>query len=63
MDLNIAIRTFVIKNKKFYYNVGGGIVEDSVPEDEHQETLDKGLALKETLEFFSQKNLDLLKDN
>ena len=63
MDLNIAIRTFVIKNKKFYYNVGGGIVEDSIPENEYQETLDKGLALKETLEFFSQKNMDLLKDN
>ena len=63
MDLNIAIRTFVIKNKKFYYNVGGGIVEDSIPESEYRETLDKGLALKETLEFFSQKNMDLLKDN
>ena len=62
-DLNIAIRTFIIKNKKFYYNVGGGIVEDSIPESEYQETLDKGLALKETLEFFSQKNMDLLKDN
>ncbi len=57
MDLNIAIRTFIIKNKKFYYNVGGGIVEDSVPESEYLETLDKGAALKETLEFFSQKNL------
>ena len=63
MDLNIAIRTFVIKNKKFYYNVGGGIVEDSIPESEYMETLDKGLALKETLEFFSQKNMDLMKDN
>ncbi|HEX7560870.1 MAG TPA: aminodeoxychorismate synthase component I, partial [Candidatus Humimicrobiaceae bacterium] len=63
MDLNIAIRTFVIKNKKFYYNVGGGIVEDSIPESEYRETLDKGRALKETLEFFSQKNMDLLKDN
>jgi para-aminobenzoate synthetase component 1 len=59
MDLNIAIRTFVIKNKKFYYNVGGGIVEDSIPESEYQETLDKGSALKETLEFFSQENLEV----
>jgi para-aminobenzoate synthetase component I len=60
MDLNIAIRTFVIKKKKFYYNVGGGIVEDSIPESEYQETLDKGLALKETLEFFLQKNLEAI---
>jgi para-aminobenzoate synthetase component I len=63
MDLNIAIRTFVIKNKKFYYNVGGGIVEDSIPESEYMETMDKGLALKETLEFFSKKNMDKLRDN
>ncbi|MCL5070967.1 MAG: aminodeoxychorismate synthase component I, partial [Actinobacteria bacterium] len=57
MDLNIAIRTFIIKGSKFYYNVGGGIVEDSNPESEYLETLDKGLALKETLEYFSYKNL------
>ena len=53
MDLNIVIRTFVIKNGIFYYNVGGGIVEDSSAEEEYQETLDKGLALKETLEYFT----------
>jgi para-aminobenzoate synthetase component 1 len=53
MDINIVIRTFIIKNKIFYYNVGGGIVEDSDPEAEFQETLDKGLALKETLEYFA----------
>jgi para-aminobenzoate synthetase component 1 len=57
MDLNIVIRTFVIKKNKFYYNVGGGIVEDSVPEDEYKETLDKSIALKGTLEFFISKNL------
>ncbi len=57
LDMNIVIRTFIIKNKSFYYNVGGGIVEDSDPEDEYQETLDKGLALKETLEFFNTTNL------
>jgi para-aminobenzoate synthetase component I len=53
MDLNIVIRTFIIKNKNFYYNAGGGIVEDSIPESEYQESLDKGIALKETLEFFT----------
>jgi para-aminobenzoate synthetase component 1 len=57
MDLNIVIRTFIIKDRMFYYNVGGGIVEDSEPEEEFQETLDKGIALKETLEYFSIENL------
>lgn len=57
MDLNIVIRTFIIKGNKFYYNVGGGIVEDSVPEEEYRETLDKGIALEETLKFFRAKNL------
>ncbi len=56
-DLNIVIRTFVIKKNKFYYNVGGGIVEDSIPEEEYNETLDKGIALAETLKFFTGKNL------
>jgi len=59
-DLNIVIRTFVIKQNKFYYNVGGGIVEDSVPEEEYRETLDKGIALEETLKFFTGKNLKKL---
>lgn len=59
-DLNIVIRTFVIKQNKFYYNVGGGIVEDSVPEEEYRETLDKGIALEETLRFFAGKNLKKL---
>jgi aminodeoxychorismate synthase component I len=56
MDLNIVIRSFIIKGRKFYYNVGGGIVADSVPETEFQETLDKGAALKETLDFFQGSN-------
>ena len=57
MDLNIVIRTFIIKDGKFYYNVGGGIVADSDPMMEHQETLDKGIALEETLNFFKKENL------
>ena len=60
MDLNIVIRTFIIKDGQFYYNVGGGIVEDSEPESEYQETLDKGLALKETLEFFTSSIIDFI---
>ena len=45
LDLNVAIRTMVIKNREAVFNVGGGIVIDSVPEDEYAETLLKAKAL------------------
>jgi len=45
MDLNIVIRTFVIKGGKVYFQVGGGVVADSSPELEYQETIDKARAL------------------
>jgi len=45
MDLNIAIRTFVIKADKAYIQVGAGIVADSDPEKEYYETLHKAEAL------------------
>ena len=50
MDLNIAIRTFLVKDDHIFFQVGGGIVADSDPEDEYQETLHKARALIETLE-------------
>jgi len=49
MDLNIVIRTFIVHNGKAYFQVGGGIVADSEPEAEYQETLDKGRALFDAL--------------
>ncbi|MCS6861856.1 MAG: aminodeoxychorismate synthase component I [Abditibacteriales bacterium] len=45
MDLNIAIRTLVVKDGIAYFQVGGGIVADSEPEAEYQETLDKAAAM------------------
>ncbi len=54
MDLNILIRTLLLKNKRVYFQVGGGVVSDSSPEKEYQETLDKAEALIEAL---SQKIL------
>ncbi len=51
MDINIVIRTFIIKDGKAYFQVGGGIVYDSDPEAEYQETLDKARALIEALEI------------
>jgi len=50
MDLNIVIRTFVIKDDKAYVQVGAGIVADSDPEREYYETLHKAEALIKTLE-------------
>ena len=49
MDLNIVIRTFIVHNGKAYFQVGGGIVADSDPESEYQETLDKARALFDAL--------------
>lgn len=43
--LNIAIRTIIIKENKAYAQTGGGIVADSVPEAEWNETLLKAKAL------------------
>lgn len=40
-DFNIAIRTIIKKGERVYLQVGGGIVHDSVEQDEYQETLDK----------------------
>lgn len=54
MDLNIVIRTILVKNGKAYFQVGGGIVYDSEPEAEYQETLDKGKALIQALRLSSQ---------
>ena len=45
MDLSIAIRTATIHNGRIIFSVGGGIVFDSDPEDEFQETLHKGQTL------------------
>ena len=49
MDLSIAIRTATIVNNTVFFSVGGGIVYDSDPQKEYQETLDKGKTLMESL--------------
>jgi para-aminobenzoate synthetase component 1 len=43
--LNIAIRTIIIKNKMAYVQTGGGIVADSDPQAEYDETITKARAL------------------
>ena len=49
MDLSIAIRTATIHDKRIWFSVGGGIVYDSDPLKEFQETLDKGKTLMDAL--------------
>ncbi len=48
MDLSIAIRTATIYKGKVFFSVGGGIVLDSDPADEYDETLHKGQTLMQT---------------
>ncbi|MEN8615030.1 anthranilate synthase component I [Dehalogenimonas sp. THU2] len=45
MDMAIAIRTMVTKDGRAYVQAGAGIVYDSQPEAEYQETLNKAQAL------------------
>ena len=49
LDLNIVIRTFLVKGSEAYFQVGGAVVYDSDPEAEYQETLDKARALIDAL--------------
>jgi para-aminobenzoate synthetase component I len=53
MDLSIAIRTATIQEGRLVFSIGGGIVYDSDPEKEFQETLHKGKTLLEVLKTSS----------
>jgi anthranilate synthase component 1 len=56
MDLAITIRTFVISKDKGYIQVGAGIVADSIPENEWEETERKGMANVKTIESLIKGN-------
>jgi para-aminobenzoate synthetase component 1 len=49
MDTSILIRTFVALADRIYFHAGGGVVADSNPRAEYQETLDKAHALRRAL--------------
>ncbi|WP_163328363.1 anthranilate synthase component I family protein [Desulfurobacterium thermolithotrophum] len=51
MDLNIVIRTLLFREKIGFLQVGAGIVWDSEPEKEYEETLHKGKALLKSLKI------------
>jgi anthranilate synthase component 1 len=50
LDSCIALRTMVVKNGVAYVQAGGGIVADSTPEGEYQESVNKSKALLAALE-------------
>ncbi len=50
MDMCIALRTAVLKDQQLYIQAGGGVVWDSDPEAEWEETMNKSQALKKAAE-------------
>ena len=55
MDTAIPIRTCVIKSEKLHIQCGAGIVYDSVPELEWDETINKGKAIIKALEKLRER--------
>jgi len=51
MDFCITIRTFVMKGKNLWIQAGAGIVADSVPESEYEETINKARGLRRAVEL------------
>lgn len=56
MDLCITIRTIVMRGTHAYIQAGAGIVADSVPEQEHQECLNKARALAEAIRMAEEES-------
>ena len=54
MDLAIAIRTLVVRDGKVYLQAGAGIVADSDPAAEYQETVNKAMAVISAIEAVEQ---------
>ena len=50
MDMCIALRTAVVKDEKLYIQAGGGVVFDSDPEAEYEETVHKSRAIRRAAE-------------
>jgi anthranilate synthase component 1 len=57
MDMAIAIRTLVVQDDRIYLQAGAGIVADSDPQAEYQETLNKAMGVRKALDM-AQGGLD-----
>jgi anthranilate synthase component 1 len=51
MDTCIALRTLVVQGKTASIQAGGGVVYDSVPGDEYEETVNKARVLLKAIEI------------
>jgi anthranilate synthase component 1 len=51
MDFCITIRTVIVCNNKLFLQVGAGIVADSIPEREYEETVNKAKAMVRALDW------------
>jgi anthranilate synthase component 1 len=51
MDMAIAIRTLVVHNGRIYLQAGAGIVADSDPDSEFEETLNKARGAMKAVEM------------
>jgi para-aminobenzoate synthetase component 1 len=60
MDLDIVIRTMIVKEGRAYFQVGGAVVYDSEPEAEYVETLDKGRALIQALKLSPEATVEIV---
>ncbi|MEW6570467.1 MAG: anthranilate synthase component I [Nitrospirota bacterium] len=58
MDTCITIRTLIIKGNKVYVQTGAGIVADSVPHREYEETLNKAMGMMKAVDL-AENELDL----
>jgi anthranilate synthase component 1 len=55
MDTCIALRTLVVQGEMAYVQAGAGIVADSVPAQEYQETLNKARGLLKAIALTRQR--------
>ena len=55
IDFNILIRTMLLEKESLYFRAGGGIVSDSIPQNETLETEAKANGMLRTVEMFSDE--------
>jgi anthranilate synthase component 1 len=55
MDFGITIRTMVVKNGKIYIQAGAGIVTDSDPDTEYEETVNKAAGMMQAIKLAASK--------
>ncbi len=55
MDTCIALRTIVVQGNTAYVQAGAGVVADSIPEQEYQETLNKARGMLKAIEITEQR--------